>query len=204
MKNSDEAVEKVLTGLRDRDVPVGMESRILRAVRNRASGRVAPRWRVLVTFSATRQILLTAVLLLVCAVGVTGLFEFSKIFLMVSNIAARSSGNIPARNLADLPALPSTAQIVNRVFREKISKQRVRSTRHINFSARRSMQVISYPAPPLPLTQQEKLLLHVAHHVEPDDLKLLNPEQQAVQLAKINEEFNNFFGQVPATNEEKQ
>jgi hypothetical protein len=55
-------------------------------------------------------------------------------------------------------------------------------------------QAASHPAPPLPLTRQEQLLLHVVHQVDPRQLAMLNPSMQARQNAKEKDEFQKFFG----------
>jgi hypothetical protein len=55
------------------------------------------------------------------------------------------------------------------------------------------MQAASFPAPPLPLTEQEKLLLRVAHRGNPENMAILNPEVQAVISAKATQEFQQFF-----------
>jgi len=44
MKNSQDAIEKVLAGLRDADAPAGMERRILEEVESRASARSRRDW----------------------------------------------------------------------------------------------------------------------------------------------------------------
>jgi hypothetical protein len=52
----------------------------------------------------------------------------------------------------------------------------------------------SHPAPPMPLTQQEKLLLRVARTDNPQVLAMLNPTLRAQQEAKEKEEFEEFAG----------
>lgn len=54
-------------------------------------------------------------------------------------------------------------------------------------------QLASYPAPPLPLTEQEKLLLRLAHGRDVKDLAILNPEVRAEQSAKTTQQFQQFF-----------
>jgi hypothetical protein len=54
-------------------------------------------------------------------------------------------------------------------------------------------QAASFPAPPLPLTEQERLLLRIAHRRDPEDTAILNPAVQAAQSAKATEQFQQFF-----------
>jgi hypothetical protein len=53
--------------------------------------------------------------------------------------------------------------------------------------------VASFPAPPLPLTEQERLLLHLAHKHDASNSAALNPALHAAQMAKANEQFQHFF-----------
>ena len=55
----------------------------------------------------------------------------------------------------------------------------------------------SFPAPPLPLTDQEKLLLRVAHAQNPQQSPVLNPALRASLTARDDENFQIFF--APAT-----
>jgi hypothetical protein len=48
-----------------------------------------------------------------------------------------------------------------------------------------------HPAPSLPLTKQEKLLLRLAHR--PDDATILNPDVRTAQSARATAEFQHFF-----------
>jgi hypothetical protein len=58
-------------------------------------------------------------------------------------------------------------------------------------------QAASFPAPPLPLTEQEKLLLRLAHRRNPEDTAILNPAVQSAQSAKATEQFQQFFAINP-------
>jgi hypothetical protein len=58
----------------------------------------------------------------------------------------------------------------------------------------RPTQTPGFPAPPLPLTAQEKLLLRLAHRNDAPDMNLLNRDVQAQQSAKATLQFQQFFG----------
>lgn len=62
---------------------------------------------------------------------------------------------------------------------------------------RQTPHTVSYPAPPLPLTRQEKLLLQVAHAQDPQHSTVLNPNLRASLAARDTEDFTIFF--APAT-----
>ena len=55
------------------------------------------------------------------------------------------------------------------------------------------MRAASYPAPPAPLTQEEKLLLRIAHKGDPQELALLNPVLRAARDAEEKAEVERFF-----------
>jgi hypothetical protein len=60
------------------------------------------------------------------------------------------------------------------------------------------MQAASFPAPPMPLTAQERLLLRLAHKVDPVEMAMLDPKFRAMQDAEEKAEFQRFFGQTAA------
>jgi len=55
------------------------------------------------------------------------------------------------------------------------------------------MRAASQPAPPLPLTKQEKLLLHVAHEGGPEELAVLDPAKRAAQDKEERAAVERFF-----------
>jgi hypothetical protein len=59
------------------------------------------------------------------------------------------------------------------------------------------VETAGFPAPPLPLTDQEKLLLRLAHRNHAQDLTLLNRDAQAEQSAKAAQQFQQFFAINP-------
>ena len=62
-------------------------------------------------------------------------------------------------------------------------------------SWRRGECVKEFPsAPPLPLTQEERLLLRLARDRDADSLTLLNPEARGAETARATKDFARFFG----------
>jgi hypothetical protein len=55
------------------------------------------------------------------------------------------------------------------------------------------MRAASQPAPPLPLTKQERLLLRVAHQGWPEELAALDPARRAAQDKEERAEVERFF-----------
>jgi hypothetical protein len=62
-------------------------------------------------------------------------------------------------------------------------------------AALEEMHAASYPAPPMPLTEQERLLLRLVHKDDPVELAMLDPKLRALQDLEDKAEFQRFFGQ---------
>jgi hypothetical protein len=54
-------------------------------------------------------------------------------------------------------------------------------------------QAVSFPAPPLPLTTEEKLLLRLAHHGDPAETAMLNPANREAEEKAETAQFEQFF-----------
>ena len=55
------------------------------------------------------------------------------------------------------------------------------------------MRAPSHPAPEMPLTQQERLMLRIVHGGDPVELAELDPQVRAAQYAQQKAEFKDFF-----------
>jgi hypothetical protein len=62
-------------------------------------------------------------------------------------------------------------------------------------AALEEMHAASYPAPPMPLTEQERLLLRLVHKDDPVELAMLDPKLRDLQDSEDKAEFQRFFGQ---------
>jgi hypothetical protein len=216
INSSEEAIRKVLAGLRGCDVPFEMEDRILKGVR-RASAESRPSlhwsrpiWLVNLGVPVlSRRLLFGAVVtaMLAFALAIPLLHRTRR----VGNPAAQYSKVAPAQ-VRPLPmAIPSLT--VSRATVpptaldfQPAAKKRERAigvVRHNDSLALRELHAASRPAPPLPLTQEEKMLLHLMHTVGPQELAMLNSEVRAKQEAEADAEFQQFFGQGMAKNSEQ-
>lgn len=79
----------------------------------------------------------------------------------------------------------------------------MRLVRRDDSLALREVRAASRPAPPLPLTKQEKLLLRVARTAGPEELAMLNPDERARRRAESDAEFQQFFGKSTAKHDEQ-
>lgn len=216
-KSPEEAVTRVLAGLRDAEPPAGMERRILEAVHNRASvkstsawHRLRPMWLIPSFTRWSTQPRIWGVGL-VCA---------AAIFLAVSMIHRTQhipTSAIPA-NVADARAtidaqhphspkeIATTAQFASPTpSRRSTRRTYLRRTALIpdtDSQALREMRASNHPAPPMPLTEQEKLLLRIAHKRAPEELAELNPVQRDARDAQQKAEVQKFFEPAPTRNNE--
>lgn len=55
------------------------------------------------------------------------------------------------------------------------------------------MQAASLPAPPMPLTEQERLLLRIVHRNDPVEVAMLDPKQRNLEEMKEKAEYQSFF-----------
>lgn len=183
MKNPEEAIGKVLAGLRAAEASPGMERRILAAVEARASAPPAatPRW--------------------VWSVAMAGVAAAS-LFIAITAIHRHEHPSTQAQQHA-LPAQSATReQQASLRPNEPITPARTAAPARKKppISAEeaallRAMRAPSRPAPEAPLTNEEKLLLHVVHIGDPQLIAMLNPEIRAKQEAESEAEFQKFAEQ---------
>jgi hypothetical protein len=69
----------------------------------------------------------------------------------------------------------------------------VQETDSTESSALQEMHAASQPAPPQPLTEQERLLLRIAHRGDPEEVAVLNPVLRAARDADEKAEVQRFF-----------
>ena len=199
MKYSEEAIEKVMTGLRHSEAPQGIEHRILAALdahasNNSASDRRNSRLRALQAFiqSIARQPLPT-VAIFACAIVVI-------IVLSVAVTVAHRNVQAPAQSkLSTSPAVTQDAYVapIHREVQVGSSRARPSTQKPRLVSATYSLSLhelhtANHPAPELPLTQEEMLLLRVAHSGNPKELAMLNSQVRAKKEAEEEAEFQKF------------
>jgi hypothetical protein len=208
VKNSEEAIEKVLAGLRDVEASAGMERRILERLEGRVSvveARLG--WRGLVPMWVTLP-----TKGLICGVALAGL-----VAVVLAIPAIRRLGHVPVQSrsggvtgapreaapaLADREAERSSGGSLGRLgTTANASDARLVRAADSNDSDEESvamseMRAASFPAPPMPLTAQERLLLRLAHKVDPVEMAMLDPKFRAMQDAEEKAEFQRFFGQT--------
>jgi hypothetical protein len=205
MKDPEEAIEKVLEGLRSTSAPIGMDRRIMDALEAPASARSRRGWRgwplASVHSGATGVMKWSVGLAVVCAVVLT--VTANRRFTHIESPSKRISSSV-----ATLPAVASevptnSSQITplrSGVRRMKAAnperKVRIGKAGVADDSdslALEEMRAASHPPPPLPLTDQEKLLLRIARKGDPVEVAELNPIVRAARYEEEKAEVQRFF-----------
>ena len=185
MSRADESVERVLAGLRDVSAPAGMELRVMQAVEQRAANNVPNRWSGL---WATVWIVAGCAAAIIVAAAVVPAIRRSNTPAQVHLNAAPASATAVTREAAGGRVIYAVEQPVVR------SQARATMRRAAAGRARSAALTTNRPAPPEPMTKEERLLLEVARRQDPKALELLNPEAQRAREMEAKAEFDRFFG----------
>jgi len=193
MKNPDEAIGRVLAGLRDAEAPAGMERRILEAVEMRASVRAAatPRWVWRVAFAS---VIVLSLSLAITAIDWHRLTATQAHQQTVAPESHRSPGQAAGEQETSLLTNQPIAPI-GKLARTAASTGKVRHINDADAVLLAEMRAPSHPAPEAPLTQEERLLLRAVHLADPRVMAMLNPEVRARQEAESEAEFQAFVNQ---------
>ncbi|HEU5342243.1 hypothetical protein [Edaphobacter sp.] len=191
MKHSEPLLEEVLSGLRDAEPSPGMERRILAALEARTHHPAQTHQRRLMQF--TRAFALPA------ACGLAALLAL--VFLIPSMRRKRVSTQ-PAQTISSLQPAPArirpeqapaqaTAPISHKATTHRLQKPLPRDS--YETLAEIETRAPSLPAPPMPLTDEEKLLLRLIQARNPIELASLDHAAWTLQLAKDKAQFDQFF-----------
>jgi hypothetical protein len=191
MKQADEAIDRVLTGLRESQAPAGMENRILQAMQAHATGESAKRfvwwsWPRTAGYGA-----LLAGLLVVVAVSVP-----HRAHQAVQELVVRKRVEVEPAPVAEAKVPRKvTKPLLVRVEKQNAGQKGVQDSNAAEDElAREEMLAPSHPAPPLPMTAQERLLERVVSRHGLRDLAILNSEERDKTAAREDEAFKKFFG----------
>jgi hypothetical protein len=190
----DDALEKVLAALRTAPPPEGMQARIAQRLQQHATSASisAPRglpdwWRGAIAGAATAML-------------ATGLFFFAAHLLRsrapssftarnrtpAFNAPGRTSVSNPQPNLCASPALL-------RAQYNSPGATTLRSDTTLRAGTLAENSAPSHPAPDLPLTVQERELVHLARTADPKLLAALNLDEEAKVEAENAAAFAKFF-----------
>jgi hypothetical protein len=199
MKDTDQLIGKTLAGLRDTEAPTGMERRILETLENQALAR--SRWGWLTAFSlriSARPMAYAGALagVVVLVLAIPAIHQRRQ--TSVLSAKAVPSAPLPPAPSTTLAASvePQTPTIVTRPSR-RAKPRRLEVTDPEEALAVREMNAPSRPAPPLPLTEQEKLLVRFVRTSTPEQLAAIDSAKWAAHDEQERTEFDRFFGRLP-------
>ena len=205
-KTSDQLIDQTLAALRDTTTPTGMERRILHAVEHRAATtHTRHPW----TWSLTTAALLLSVAAftlhhLTTNPGAPGPASGTRVSIPSTKLALNSQLTARSSQLDAKPALSSNTQTLSSLTTSKLKTHN--STKpallqptpdHLLCDcdpvALAESRAPSQPAPPLPLTDQEKLLRRIVDKGDPIELAELNAEARAAHTDADKAAFQSFF-----------
>jgi hypothetical protein len=175
MKDPDRTIENLLAGLRDAEPPPGIHHRIVDAM---LAGRA-------VAHSSRPRLQPAIAISLACALAITIWVQHHR------HTPAKLRSYTTNVDVPRTKPLQTAADRTPREPRRTTSKVLLRPTHASEVSL--AEQTPGFPAPALPLTEQEKLLLRLAHRNDAQDMNLLNPNLQAQQSAQAAQQFQQFF-----------
>ncbi|HMG03305.1 MAG TPA: hypothetical protein VK596_09240 [Edaphobacter sp.] len=186
--NPDHNIDRVLNALRDATPPANMERRILNLLEAEAHKPPRP-------IRPRLQNLWIAAAVCCAALVVTALIGT---LTMRHHNAPAIARTTPAET--SNASRSSTATIANTPTPHSHSATAPRSTiqpRLIQVAQSEAADQISHPAPPIPLTEQERILLRFARHGRTDDLAQISNDRKAAKEERDAAEFQAFFEPPP-------
>ena len=177
MKDTDQIVDDIVSALREVEPSQGMERRILERLQAKGDVRMVSQWRP-AALSFARLMGVVALSAVVASVGV---------------VRMSRTAHAPSAARVQSPVRSQPGAVVRQPS-ETIKTQRVVSHRVRRSVVMDPSRMASFPAPPMPLTQQERLLIRIVRRGDPGSRAMLDPASQEMQLAKENDQFEDFFG----------
>jgi hypothetical protein len=191
MKNSDETIDRVLSGLREVDPPQGMERRIAQTLQLGVPERryaVLPKLLIPSRFMDNRSWPMA----LVSAAIVASVIAWTSLRPHRISHETSSSQKHPAPANVRTPNAPLQAANSIQRFRKATTSSRPTSVRAEKSISSHELAA-NHPAPEAPLTEQEKLLLKIAHRSDPQEIAALNPLLWSARDAEEKAEVKTFF-----------
>jgi hypothetical protein len=188
MNQSDTQVEKVLRGLRDVEPDASLQQRITWALRKQSEHRAEslPWLRLSPWRLAGAAVACIAILTVVMTLPHKNAVEQHQ---LRSDAPQALLPNAPAN------AKPSSAFVSRRGSMATAARPHLQpaETPHDIARVETSAASSSVPAPPMPLTEQERLLIRLAHHDDPVQLAQLSSARREVRYEQEKQKVSDFF-----------
>jgi hypothetical protein len=191
--NNDNQIDRVLNALRDTTPPTGMDRRILNILEAHSSqAGVIPRLGSVIP-SEPKASRGTPALIQWTAATVAVLV-IAAIFTFTSHRHNNQPTTATITHTTSVPAQPITTITHN-------APQRTTTPTHIKPTQSQPVETtqptedaqLSHPAPPIPITNQERILLRYTRRGHTEDLAQISNEHNAVKEQKDAADFQAFF-----------
>ncbi|RZU41866.1 hypothetical protein [Edaphobacter modestus] len=185
MKNSEDAITKVLAGLRDSPAPTGMERRILKALEDPANLRTRSRWRWLSIPGYRTPAACSLALAAVGAVILTLIGPPRRPPAKQADTQRNShTANLHSakESAGEVPNTQTTGAATRSLCSKRHGKMpHIRTTADADAAESAAIRPANIPPPPMPLTRQERLLLQIARVQPHVQLAELSSARRAAQ-----------------------
>ena len=182
----DDAIERVMAGLGRVQPPAGIEDRVLRAMDSISAAKGAAPGRRLIGLRG---------FYVVSGIAVACLLILATRFGAVVHPAIQQS--VPPKMEAATPRV-SPKHVGGDVLKVRVAVARAYVRPAVDVSdddalALAEMQAPSHPAPPVPLTEEERMLLRIAHPTTLMELAMVDPVLLKNEDAREKAEYEEFF-----------
>lgn len=189
MNHPEDAIDRVLSGLRDAPVPQSLDRRIFRALEDSAARQPLQR-------RFDRLAWASAAACAFIAIGAAALFftlSPAKHLNPATRVVPYPTGR-SQENIADTAASATPPAAPLSVAGEHAAP-RLRNTTSATSThvEAREPDHVNLPPPPLPLTREERLLLEITHRRPSFELAMLTSARNAAQEQREHNEFDQFF-----------
>jgi hypothetical protein len=189
--NPDRNIDRVLDALRNAAPPAGMERRILNMLEIEAC-------RPVLSMRSGRKMWMTvaaccAGLVIAALIGAFTLQRHSAPVVSTTPISPAQPSDASRSSVATVPKIVKAAPPLRP---RSATEQRSAQPRRIEVAESEDTPV-SHPAPPIPLTEQERILLRYARRGSTGDLAQISNDRKAVKEDQEKQEFQAFFEPPP-------
>ena len=210
MKRAEDTIARVLAGLGEVEPAPGLEERLHRRVREASRERASTRRGLGVCFRGAWRL----------GAGLAAcVMVFAVVALTMQRLAQRGSvgsestasanlrtgvpGGVHAAKNAQSKPLAAESRgrgAAGSSYAKQVDLKQARNAQRASFEREGPAEItrVSFPAPPMPLLEQERLLLRVAHHGRPEEVAMLEVVRKAAEDGKETEAFQEFFGKPEA------
>jgi hypothetical protein len=194
MKEPDEMIERLFRSLRDAEPDPGFEQRILASWRNKQEDQsTALRWWPLRILWTPTPPAWSFSLVVLVVLGVTAGITYFLIGIRQHEQRAQLSGP-QGVTTQQTPTGQAPAPVrLTGPSKRGVAGKRKRVPIEKAASGTEQVALRNVPAPPLPLTEQERLLQRIARRRNAGNLDLLDAERQNAEVSRSTLQFQRFF-----------